>query len=143
MVTPNGTLLVELLLFLAFLWLLNRIILRPMLRLLDERDATVETDRETAETVNERAQRAEASYAKQLSRARRHAGVRGDKARRQATDERNAALTARRREADQAIEDSRAESQKQVADQRDQYPRLVDELAEAIGRQVQAGGPSR
>jgi len=73
MVTLNATLLVELVLFLGFLWVLRRIVFRPLLALMDARTDKVTGDRVGAEADREAAERMKARYIDTLTRTNQEA----------------------------------------------------------------------
>lgn len=70
MVSVNFTLLVELALFLIFLGVTNRLIFRPLLRIMDERAASIAQDKETAAAANTEAGTLEACHTEKVIEAR-------------------------------------------------------------------------
>jgi F-type H+-transporting ATPase subunit b len=135
-------LLVQLALFGLFVWVANRLILRPTLRVIDQRAETIEEDRATAETDEEQAQAMESKYAAEIAAARRAASVRVEQARRDAMDARNAALNERHREADQAVGEVEAAANAEIEAQRDQFKDLAHQIADGISRHLNLGGPA-
>ncbi|MDQ6784339.1 MAG: F0F1 ATP synthase subunit B [Actinomycetota bacterium] len=70
---PNATFLVELVAFLAVLFILRRKILPKLTGVLDERQKTIRQGVEDAEKAKQRAQEAEADYRKAIEEARQEA----------------------------------------------------------------------
>ena len=103
MVAINFTIVVQLVLFLTFLWVTNKLVLRPILRVMDERDRTNRENQEASERDTERAQKLESDYAAQIASARRQGVVTVEKARREALNERMQALAARKQAAEDQV----------------------------------------
>ena len=133
MVTLNLTLFVQLILFLTFLWVLNRLVLSPLLRTMDEREEGIVQAEAAAESDENEAERVEADYARSIAEARRTATLRALEARRAALAERNELLGARRTEADSAIERVREEALAQVQAEERHCEALAPEIADAMG----------
>ena len=70
MVTLNLTLVIQVVLFLIFLWGTARFILRPILAGIDERENAIEVDHERAAADSTEAEALESQYAQALSAAR-------------------------------------------------------------------------
>ncbi|HOH51273.1 MAG TPA: hypothetical protein PLI98_11085, partial [Candidatus Hydrogenedentes bacterium] len=73
MLSLDFTLVVELLLFLLFLWGTNRAVLRPLLRTMDARQLRMEQDRADAEAAARRAAELDAVYDRRLAAIHREA----------------------------------------------------------------------
>jgi F-type H+-transporting ATPase subunit b len=140
MVDLNLTLIVELLLFLIFLWGCNRFIFKPTLALMDERNDKILQDQETALAQEEEASDTERRYNHEVVQARREAARRIDEARRSAMEERNRLLVERRRGADEQVNNLRQEARKQVRDATGQIEPAADELASRIAEQIRLKG---
>lgn len=136
MVTLNFTLLVELVLFLVFLWGANVLIIRPALRTLDERDAFVAEAESRAQVETAVAMSEEARYAGEMAKLRRQAEDRINAARRRALDERTAALLAKRKEADAAVLQAHTEARQQVKDERVKLDTFAPDLAVEIAKRL-------
>ena len=141
MVTLNFTILVQLALFGLFVWVANRFILRPALRVLDKRAETMEEDRAAAQSDAAEAQALESRYTAEIAAARRAANVTIEQARRDAMDARNAALSERYRESDKAAAEAEAAANAAIDAQRDQFKDLADQIAGEISRHLKLGGP--
>ena len=136
MVTLNFTLLVELVLFLLFLWGANVLIIRPALRTMDERDAYIEENEARAQVEAEVAMAEEARYAGEIAKLRRQADDRLNAARRRALDERTAALMAKRKEADSAVMQAHTEARQQVKVERAKLDTFAPDLAAEISKRL-------
>lgn len=136
MVTINLTLLVELGLFLLFLWGTSRFILHPVLKTLDERDAHVEQNHADAGSAREAAASLEEQYAGELADVRRQAELTYRTKRRSAIETQTKQLVGKRHETDEAVAEVRASGAQQIEDQRGAYAALARELADSIARRI-------
>lgn len=139
MVSLNFTLVVELLLFLLFLWGTNRFILRPTVKTIDEREQLVKhneefTARDTAEAAS-----LEERRAAELSRLYRETEERVREARRTAMNARLDRLQQEMKEADAEIARYRAELAAQVEQQKSDARSIAPEIAAAIEAQLDRG----
>lgn len=142
MVVINFTLLVELGLFLIFLWGMAVFILRPVLRLLDERDDNIAHEQRQADEALEK----EALLRKQSADARSafRSRIENDYRRAQLgiRENQNATLTEKRRKSDAAIAEARDAALKQIEDERPSYAALSSELADSLFEHLGMGqGP--
>lgn len=140
MVSLNFTIVVELILFLIFLWVTNKVILKPALRLLDERDDAVTANHEQAETDTETAQQLEAQYSSEISTARREVSLRIEQVRRELNSQHNQKVSEQRKKGDAEVEAAHEEAMKQVEAQRAAYGPLVDDLVKVLDQQMHAEG---
>jgi F0F1-type ATP synthase membrane subunit b/b' len=140
MVALNLTLLVQLGLFLIFLWVTNAIILRPTLRVLDDRDSTLEKNREETASDTKEAQSLQSRVSKELATARRGGAVEVERARHDEMASRLEAMTKRKKEAEVMVGTVRDDLQKQVDAEREQYAPLVTTLSETIAQRLRKGG---
>ena len=136
MVTINFTIVVQLVLFLLFLWVTNRLVLQPILRVKDERDRRHREDRGAAEADTAEAEKLEADYAAKLAAARREGVVRVEQARREALHERLEALNAHKQESEAQVKATREEAANQIEAARAAYVRLAPGLAEDIAQKL-------
>lgn len=142
MVTLNFTLLVELVLFLIFLWGTARFILRPVLTTIDERANAIASNEEQAESNEKAAEELEETYAHRLSELHHQADSTYRDARRDATQNHLARIAAKREEADQAIADVHRAAAEEVDSQRDVIQSAVPDVADLIARQLKSRGAS-
>ena len=142
MVVINFTLLVELGLFLVFLWGTAVFILRPVLRLLDEREDNIAREQRQADEASEK----EAQLRKQSADARNAVRSRIEKAYRRARfelrEEHGAKLTEERRKADAAIAEARDAALKRIEVERSSYGALSSELADSLFEHLGMGQKS-
>ena len=132
MVSVNITLLVELGLFLVFLWVTARIVIRPALTTMDKRSARIEGDRASADDYAAKTDDLKRSYHEEITTARRAAKRKIAETCRQALSDRVDAIADRRRHGQRLVDAVRATAQQQEEAQRPQYAALVARLAESL-----------
>lgn len=132
MVSINFTLVVELLLFLLFLWGTNRFILRPTVKTIDERQELLEHNEELTARDLADAQALEERRTAELSRLYRQTEERVREARRAAMNARLDRIQREMKRADAEIAQFRAELRAQVEEQSSAARKLAPEVAEAI-----------
>ena len=140
MVDLNFTLVVQLLMFLGFLWAMNRWVLQPLLKFMDEREQQMAQARKQAEEDQETAGALEQEYAAALALAHRKAHQKVMEALR-AVQERN--LESRdevRRAHETEVAGARDEARAFVEQERGAYPQLSRDLAEAMMARLGLGG---
>ena len=140
MVTLNFTIVVELILFLVFLWGTKRFILRPLLEALDARETSLEESEANAQEAAERAGTLEEQYHRENSAMRREADEAFRGGRRKALNEHGRHLAEERHKADEAVAAAREAARGQVDDERSQCAALAPELADIISDQLGIGG---
>lgn len=140
MVTINFTLIVEAVLFLLFLWGTTAFILRPTLKAMDERDASVETDLEQEQTDNEEAGVLEGRYAEGMAAIRRSSDEEFRKERRRALEAHAGTMAGERHKADEAVAGTREEALGQVESQRETYKTLAPDLARLLAEKLKIRG---
>ncbi len=140
MVTINLTIVVQLGLFLLFLWALNKLVLQRVLRNLDARETALEQDAEAANADASAAQSLEAQYAAELTAARRAATVHFERERRAAMDDRNERLARARENGDQEVMAVSRDGQAQIQAQREQFGTLAQDVAEAMAQRLRVKG---
>jgi F-type H+-transporting ATPase subunit b len=132
MVTINFTIVVQLLLFLVFLWGLQRWVIAPMLATIDEREDTIATNKQTAQDDRKAAEQLEAEYARSLAQARRESANLLRSGQAQALHRRNEMIRARRDEVDVLVAAHADEARKLVEAERASFDQLTPGLADAI-----------
>ena len=142
MVSLNLTFLIEVSLFLLFLWGTARFILRPVLKGLDERESSIEHAREqTADDTNEAAM-LEKGYIEKLSEIRGHADETYRKARHDTLKGHIQAVADAHEWADQAVAEVREEARGLVEGQRTAIRDSVPEIADLIAGRLRSGRTS-
>ena len=142
MVTPNLTFLIEVSLFLLFLWGTARFILRPVLQSLDERETSIEQSRERTAEDSAETEALERVYLKKLSEIRRHADETYRDSQRHTIKGHREAVASAREWADQAVAEVRQESRGLVEGQRTAIQDAVPEIADLIAERLGSGGPT-
>lgn len=111
---------------------LDRLLFRPMTRVMKERAHAIKSARELAETSAERARQATAEFVSRTAAARNEVYREMDEKRRVALDRRAALLADTRREAEASIGAAADHVRAQVDDARRSLERDVDALASAV-----------
>jgi F-type H+-transporting ATPase subunit b len=132
MVTINATMLVELLLFLLFLWGTQRYILAPVLKNIDEREDSIEQDRAQTEADTTAAQALEKKYRHEIAVIRRNADEQVRAAQQKSQQEHAAFLTDERARAEQSIDEVRKDAQHLVDTEQDSVDAQIPELTKQI-----------
>jgi F0F1-type ATP synthase membrane subunit b/b' len=140
MIALNFTLLIQLALFLIFLWGTNKIVFRPLLRTMDARAGKIESDRASAEADTKEAQRLESLYKERLTNVHQVSAQRLHKARLEAYQENRRALGELKRRSDLEIATYRATMEEDVEVERRKFPELLPGITEAMDRRVNAEG---
>lgn len=139
MVNINLTIVIQVLLFLAFLWVMNRRVFRPVLALLDARRDAVEADKARAAQAQQEAVRRERKYAIQVAALHREASRAVLKAHRAAQEAHNQRVLELKQEGEAELRELRERTMAEVAEQRSLYPECVAQLADAVFQAVAPG----
>ena len=142
MVVLNFTLIVELVLFLTFLWGITVLIIRPMLKTMDDRETSITENLSTAESDDADAEGLEKRYARELAGARRAANQDFRDARRVALDKHAAQLADKRRQADNTVLLLRKQAMAKIEEDRPAFRKLVPDLANLFAKQLGIGRDS-
>lgn len=132
MVSLNLTILIELGLFLLFLWGTAFFIFRPTLRQLDAREEHIEQNENRTVVDNDVAEAQERRYIEEMSKRRRNADEAFRVERAKAMKNQAAILADKRRQAERAVLNVRQEAVKEAAAQRKQFGDLVPDLTAGI-----------
>lgn len=132
MVTLNLTLVIELGLFLLFLWGTSRYVLPRVLQSLDERESSIEAHDQRAQADTERAVELEETYKHETSELHREAEERLRAARRSAQDKHAVTVTSEKDRADEEVAEVRDTAAERVEEEREACARIAPELAEAM-----------
>lgn len=132
MVDLNFTLVVQLLMFLGFLWVMDRWVLRPLLKTMDMREHEIVDNKEQAQADQAAAEQIENEYAAALATAHQKAHKKVADSLRVLQDEhieqRNRLRNTQQEEAARA----RQEAQTAVEEQRGRFPELSHAIADAM-----------
>ena len=136
MINLNPTLLIQLAIFLVLMFLLNRILFRPMVRVLEERHARTAGRREKAAQLDAEAESMLATYQARIQEARTEA----DRARmalvREGQAERQKLLDAATAEAEKTVAAIRARVRSEAAEARKGLQQEADRLADAAAARI-------
>ncbi len=132
MVEFNLTLFIELGLFLFFLWLMKRMVFRPMLSVMDQREEQIARDLAEARKAETEAQEIEEQYARTIAQIRQEAALERERRLQEARTERTRELAQRRRKMLEEVEATREEVHRLIEQERTRYPDLVQELVQAL-----------
>ena len=116
--------------------LLDRLLLRPMTRIMSEREGAVQSARELAESSRARAQAASDEFEAKTRAARADVYRQMEEKRRVALERRASLVAATRREVEQSLHDAAQRLHKQAAAARAQHERDSDTLAAIIVERV-------
>ncbi len=140
MVDLNFTLVVQLLMFLGFLWLMDRWVLRPLLKTMDMREHEIVDNKEQAQTDQTAAEQIENEYAAALAAAHQKAHKKVSDSLRVLQDAHNEQRIALRDTQQEESARVKAEAQAAVEQQRGSFPELSHAIADAMMGQLGLGG---
>lgn len=116
--------------------LLDRLLLKPVLRIMAERERAIKSARELAEAAAWRAKAATAEFEGKTAAARAEVYRQMDEMRRAALNHRQELLAATRAEADQAVADAAARLKAEAEAARRQLERDADALGAAVAERI-------
>jgi len=134
MVTLNLTLLVELGLFLVFLWMMRVFVFKPLLRVMDEREARVAEDKHAADARATEAKELEREYGAKVAAIHRASSQEIMRAHRKAQEAHANKLRELKQRTDANVASARKQAKAQVAEEREKYGPLVDDLVQEIAK---------
>lgn len=136
MVNLNFTLLVELGLFLVFLWLMHRWVLKPLMAVMDRREEQIEGDQGSARHDAESADRLEADYRAQFAEIHRASSREIGRAHRKAQEEHSKVVAELQHRAARELDALHQRYKREVEAQRAQFPVLAEETAQVIAARL-------
>lgn len=142
MVTINLTLLVELGLFLVFLWGTQKYILAPVVKNLDDREDSIQADHAVADRNTHEAESFEQEYRHEIALIRRQSDDQVRSAQQESQQEHQSFLIAERAKAEEAVSKVRDEAQAMARDQQSAMDAAIPELVEEITTKLRSGGNS-
>ena len=135
-ITPNQTLIIQIIIFLVLMLVLDRVLFKPMLALLEERKKRTEGRREKAQVTEGQAREIWDDYQTKLAGARSEAEVvrielvrQGDAERQRLTDEANA-------KAEKTVTELKAQVQQQAVKAREALATEVDALSRMMAEKI-------
>lgn len=135
-ISPDGSLVFVLILFLIFVFVLNRILFRPIGRVLDERETLTAGAVSEARAVTRRYESKLTEYEAAIRQARAESYRRSEQERAAALDERRRLIEEAKQHANQEIGQAKEEIQGQVAAARAALESESRQIAERISRTV-------
>lgn len=139
MVDLNFTLVVQLLMFLGFLWVMDRWVLRPLLKTMDARDRAISDDKEQAQADQDTAESLEHEYAAALAAAHQKAHKKVADSLREVQDSHVAQRNALREKQQEEVARTREEAKAFVEQQRSAFPDMSKAIAHDMMRQLGLG----
>ncbi len=140
-ILPDSTLLLQMLNFLVLMWILNRLLFKPILNILDERKRRVQESEEKVTDLEQKAAQQWDAYQRQLQEAKVAASVEKERIKGEGLEAERRLLEEVRNQAARAVEESRREIGEQAGKAREflkgQAKMVAQEMAERIlGRAV-------
>jgi F-type H+-transporting ATPase subunit b len=123
MVSINATLLVQIINLLVLIFILNRLMYKPLAKMIAERSETIKGGIAEAAALKEKASESQSQYRQQLGKGRQEVRDRLEQVRRKAEAEARQII-------DQAQEKARSQADKMVADIRAEMARAQAEIRE-------------
>lgn len=136
MININATLLVQLVNFLLLMYLLNRILFRPMLRVLEERRERTEGRRKKAAQLDSESQAIWDDYQKRIQAAKADADRTRTQLIRQGEAERERLLAAATAQSDKAVAQVRARLRGEAEEARRSLRAQAAQLAESVAQRI-------
>lgn len=135
-ISPDASLVFVLILFVIFVFVMNRILFRPIGRVLDERETLIEGSANEARAARRRYEAKLADYEATIRQARAESYRRLEQERAAALEERRKVIEAAKQQAHEQIAQARAEIGRQVATARTTLESEARQIAERISRTV-------
>lgn len=136
MINLNATLLIQLANFLLLMFLLNRLLFRPMMRVLEERRERTEGRRKKAEQLDAEAEAVWSDYQKRIQEAKADADRIRSELVRQADAERQKTVEAATRQAEKTVTEIRARVRAEAEEARGVLRAEAERLASAMAEQI-------
>jgi F-type H+-transporting ATPase subunit b len=135
-ISPDGSLVVILVLFIFFVFLMNRLLFRPISRVLDERHTLTEGATHEARAARRRYQTRLADYEASIRQARAEGYRLSEEHRAAALNERRQIIERAKQEASKQIEQAKAEIERQANQARAALDAESRQIAERISSTV-------
>jgi F-type H+-transporting ATPase subunit b len=135
-ISPDGSLVFVLVLFLIFVFVLNRILFRPIGRVLDERQTLTEGAANEARAARGRFEASLAEYEATIRQTRAESYKRSEQERAVALDGRRRLIEEAKQQADEEIGRAKAEIERQAGQARTLLESESRQIAERISRTV-------
>lgn len=135
-ISPDGSLIFILILFLIFVFVLNRLLFRPISRVLDERQTLIEGSANEARASRRRYDAKLADYEATIRQARADGYRRVEQERATALEQRRTVIEGAKQQAHGLISNARQEIEKQAAQARTALESEGRQIAERISRTI-------
>ena len=132
MISLNATFIIQVINFLLLMWILNRLLFRPILRALDEREETVAGSLRRAGETAATAQSERELYEAKMKQAQLRAGETKDRVRREGVEEASGVVKKVSLDAEKQI----AETSAAVARSLDRARGELEDLSKEISREI-------
>lgn len=128
------TMLIHLVFFLIMMAVLNELLLKPLLKVMDEREKRVEGNQAAAEEAESKGREMKKNYQERIELARKESVSERDRIRKAADEEENKIIVAARGKAGDLI----AEIREKISGEYQQASAVLESEAEAMGREIAA-----
>jgi F-type H+-transporting ATPase subunit b len=135
-ISPDGSLVFILVLFMLFVFVMNRLLFKPISRTLDERQTLTEGATNEARAAARRYQAKLADYEMAIRQARAESYKKLEQDRAAALDQRRRAIEAAKQETNEKIEEAKSEIERQADAARVALESESRQIAETISRTV-------
>ena len=132
MISINATLIFQVINFLILMWILNRLLYRPILKIIEEREQTLENTKLEMNRLKEAATEKAESIEAQLQEARSVASAERDEARHKARTEADAAINKAIHQAEEHIDSVRQKAHQQAVEAREELNNYKTALTEMV-----------
>lgn len=139
MVTINLTLIVNLVLFLLFMWGMHLFVFKPLLDVMDRRETKIQEDRKAAENLDNQAKELEQQYLAEMGAMHREASrmlVRAHRAAQEAHQER---LEEKKLQYHRELAELRRHVREAIAADRATHPELASSLVMLMAERIEQG----
>ena len=141
MISINATLVVQLINFLVLIWILNRVLFRPIFRIMQDRQDTLDQANTRFRNLKDEVEKKTTEIEVQLRRARKQASAASQQMKSEASAQAKEMIEASQAKAQQHIAEVEADAQKQAQNVRgslDQYRDAIVEMVtlKVMGRKV-------
>ena len=136
MITPDWTIIASAIVFLFTLWVLNRILFQPLLRILDDRDARTVKMKEKAGRTIEQESALFQNYSEKLKAEKQGGYQRVEKIRKEALLERQSLIDDARRKSDKVLAEAKEQIEGEVQAVKKTLQENAKEMAQIITARV-------
>ena len=132
MISINATLVVQLINFLVLIWILNKILFRPILKIMTEREKSIQDAKKNMENLRVEADEKARIIEERLHKARKAASVTADEVRKEASAQAKDIIGRAQAQAQTYVADVQAEAEKQADQVRQSMSEYKDAIVEMI-----------